>query len=104
VHRACLREIPAPVDQPQLVPFEDIDLVGFEPAEPTASEDLLRLLQEAVTGGFLTGEGGRVIFPTRIADVPAAALAEAEGLRPSSMRKRRERAEAALSEFAMEVA
>ncbi|MDP9426070.1 MAG: hypothetical protein M3P37_08535 [Actinomycetota bacterium] len=45
-----------------------------------------------------------MIFLTRIADVPAAALAEAEGLRPSSMRKRRERAEAALSEFAMEVA
>ncbi len=104
VHRACLREIPGPVDQPQLVPFEDIDLVGFEPAEPTASEDLLRLLQEAVKGGFLSGEGGRVIFLTRIADVPVAALAEAEGLRPPSMRKRRERAEAALSEFAMEVA
>ncbi len=104
VHRACLREIPGPVDQPQLVPFEDIDLVGFEPAEPTASEDLLRLLQEAVKGGFLTDEGGRVIFLTRIADVPAATLAEAEGVRPSSIRKRRERAEAMLSDYAMEVA
>jgi DNA-directed RNA polymerase specialized sigma24 family protein len=104
VHRACLREAPAPAGQPQLVPLKDTDLVGFEPAEPTASEDLLRLLQEAVKGGVLSGEGGRVILLTRIADVPAAALAEAEGLRPSSMRKRRERAEAALSEFAMEVA
>ncbi len=104
VHRACLREAAAPAGQPQLVPFEDVDLVRFEPAEPTASEDLLRLLQEAVTGGFLTREGRRVIFLTRIADVPAAALAEAEGVRPSSIRKRRERAEAMLSDYAMEVA
>ncbi len=103
VHRACLREIPAPADQLQFVRFEDVDLGGFEPAEPTASEDLLTLLQEAVEGGFLTGEGGRVIFLTRIADVPAAVLAEAEGVRPSSIRKRRERAEAMLSDYAMEV-
>ncbi len=104
VYRAGLREAGAPAGQPQLVPLEDVDLVGFEPAEPTASEDLLQLLQEAIKSGFLTGEGGRVIFLTRIADVPAAALAEAEGVRPSSIRKRRERAEVALSEFAMEVA
>ncbi len=104
VHRACLREAAAPSGQPQLVPFEDVDLVGFESAEPTAGEDLLRLLQAAITGGFLTDEGGRMIFLTRIADVPAAALAEAEGVRPSSIRKRRERAEATLGDFAREVA
>jgi hypothetical protein len=104
VHRACLREAGAPAAQPQLVPLEDVDLVGFEPTEPTASEDLLQLLQEAIKSGFLTGEGSRVIFLTRIADVPAAVLAEAEGVRPSSIRKRRERAEAMLSDYAMEVA
>ncbi len=104
VHRASLREAPALAGQPRLVPLEDVDLVGFKPTEPTASEDLLRLLQEAVKGGFLTDEGGRVIFLTRIADVPAATLAEAEGVRPSSIRKRRERAEAMLSDYAMEVA
>jgi hypothetical protein len=45
-----------------------------------------------------------VIILTRIADVPTATLAKADGVRPASIRKRRERAEAALGDFALEVA
>jgi DNA-directed RNA polymerase specialized sigma24 family protein len=104
VYRASLRESTVPAGQPQLVPIEDVELVRPEPAEPTASEHLLRLLEEAISGGRLTGDGGRVIILTRIADVPTATLAKADGVRPSSIRKRRERAEAALGDFAMEVA
>jgi DNA-directed RNA polymerase specialized sigma24 family protein len=104
VYRASMRESAVPAGQPQLVPIEDVELVCPEAAEPTASEHLLRLLAEAISGGRLTGDGGRVIILTRIADVPTATLATADGVRPSSIRKRRERAEAALGDFAMEVA
>jgi DNA-directed RNA polymerase specialized sigma24 family protein len=104
VYRASLRESTVPAGQPQLVPIEDVELVCPEAAEPTASEHLLQLLAEAISGGRLTGDGGRVIILTRIADVPTATLAKADGVRPSSIRKRRERAEAVLGDFAMDVA
>jgi hypothetical protein len=104
VYRASLRESAVPAGQPPFVPIENVDIACPEAAEPTASEHLLRLLAEAISGGRLTGDGGRVIILTRIADVPTATLAKADGVRPSSFRKRRERAEAALGDFAMEVA
>ncbi len=104
VYRASMRESAVPAGKPPLVPIEDVDLARPETVEPTASEQLLRLLAEAISGGRLTGDGGRVIILTRIADVPTATLAKADGVRPASIRKRRERAEAALGDFAMEVA
>jgi hypothetical protein len=104
VYRASLRESAVPTGHPPLLSIEDAELVCPEAAELTASEYLLRILAEAISGGRLTGDGGRVIILTRIADVPTATLAKADGVRPSSIRKRRERAEAALGNFALEVA
>lgn len=104
MYRASLRESAVPTGQPMPLSLEDIHAVSEHEAVPTASDHLVQLLAEAMSDGCLTGEGGRVIFLTRIADVSTAALAEAEGVRPSSIRKRRERAEAVLGDFAMEVA
>ena len=104
MYRASLRESAVPPGQPVPVSLEDLHIVAAHELEPTPSDHLVRLLAEAMSDGCLTGEDGRVIFLTRIADISTAVLAEAEGVRPSSIRKRRERAEAALGDFAMEVA
>ena len=103
-YRAAQRESALRPGQPVPVPLDDAQAVADQVSQPTATDDLVTLLAEAINQGSLTADGGRVIFLTRVADVPTSELAAAEGVRPSSIRKRRERAEAALCDFVMEVA
>ncbi len=103
-YRAAQRESALRPGQPVPVPLDDVHAMAAQVSQPTATDDLVTLLAEAINQRSLTAEGGRVIFLTRVVDVPTAELAAADGVRPSSIRKRRERAEAALADFAMEVA
>lgn len=76
----------------------------LDPAEPypaaeerSGSEELLDLVTGALAdGGISTGEA-RLIVLQRIHDVPTQELAEAEGWRPSTIRRRRRLAEATLA-------
>ncbi len=103
-YRAAQRESALRPGQPVPVSLDDAHDVAEPVSQTTATDDLVTLLAEAINQGSLTAEGGRVIFLTRVADVPTSELAAADGVRPSSIRKRRERAEAALGDFAVEVA
>ncbi len=103
-YRTAQRALDVRPGQLQPVPLKDAHLVAAQVPESTPTDDLVTVLAAAVSHGSLTVEAARVIFLTRVADVPTSELAAAAGVRPSSIRKRRERAEAALGDFAMEVA
>ena len=75
----------------------DVGSTRGEEPEMSATDELLALLDEAVRGELLRLDDARLIVLTRIADVPTADLAVERGCAPQSLRRRRQRAEAALA-------
>lgn len=69
------------------------------PVDTTATEELLGLIATAVRTGKLTREAAEVIVLTRVYDVDIASIADSEGVDPQTLRQRRRRAEARLSEL-----
>jgi hypothetical protein len=69
-----------------------------------AGEELLGLVGEGVRSGAITRRGARLIVLHRIYGLSTAAVAEAEGRDAASVRKYRNRAEAALADVAEAVA
>jgi DNA-directed RNA polymerase specialized sigma24 family protein len=65
--------------------------------ERSAPDELIDLVAEAVRRGRVLPCGARLILLTRVLDVPIDALAEEMGTKPNTLRKRRQRAEAALA-------
>lgn len=75
----------------------DVWPAGADQHEMSAMDELLTLVEEAVRTGRLRIEDARLIVLTRIADVPPADLAVQRGCAPQSLRRRRQRAEAAFA-------
>ena len=69
-----------------------------------AGEELLGLLGEGVRAGAITQRGARLIVLHRIYGLSTAEVAAAEGRDPATVRKYRNRAEAALADVAEAVA
>jgi hypothetical protein len=99
VKQRLLRE--APQQRPAEVPWVELvedGLAGAAAADqPSAAEELLELLDWAVTGGHVSRRDACLIAQTRIADVPIGELGRREGLEAHSMRRRRQRAERRLA-------
>ena len=72
--------------------------------QPAPSEELLGLLDEGVRAGAITRRGARLIALHRIYGVSTAEVAAAEGRDAATVRKHRNRAEAALADVAVAVA
>jgi DNA-directed RNA polymerase specialized sigma24 family protein len=72
--------------------------------DTSSSIELLRLLNKGVGCGRVTRRGARLILLHRVFDVPTRQVASVEGRRDESVRKARERAEAALAAAAPAVA
>lgn len=90
----------------ELVPLDDIDeadLVAEAEEVRVAADELLGVLAAAVAAGWLSAHAARLIATTRVFDVSCAEVAATEGIAPQSVRRRRQRAEAALA-AAMRVA
>lgn len=66
-------------------------------AGPSAADELLDLIDEAVRGGKLRVDDARLIVLSRIADMSTADLAAVRACTPQSLRRHRQRAEAALA-------
>ena len=67
------------------------------PAEGSSTDELVQFVVEAVRLGRLRPCGARLILLTRVLDVPIEELAEESGTKALTLRKRRQRAEAALA-------
>lgn len=72
--------------------------------EPSPSDEVVRLLDEAVDTGHLTERGRRLILLHRIFSVPTRDVASVEGKPPATIRQYRNRAEAAVAQSALAVA
>jgi len=66
-------------------------------AGPSAADELLDLIDEAVRARKLRVDDARLIVLSRIADVPTVDLATIRACTPQSLRRHRQRAEAALA-------
>jgi hypothetical protein len=66
-------------------------------ATPSATDELVDLVGEAVRRGRVSPSGARLILLTRVLDVPIEELAEETGTKALILRKRRVRAQAALA-------
>ena len=75
----------------------DITSQDAEVEPPSATEQLLALIDEAVRMRRLAREDARLIILTRVGDVPIHELAAERGCLPHSLRRRRLRAEHALA-------
>lgn len=91
---------PLPVELVAMDDLDEKDLVAELDDALSGTDELLDLLAEAVRSGRLPTLAASLIAATRILDVECAAVAEAEGVAPQSVRKRRQRAEAVLVEMA----
>jgi len=78
--------------------LEDLD---DRSSEPSAPDELVDLVGEALRLGHVQPAGARVILLTRVIDVPIDDLASEMGLKAPTLRKRRQRAEAALAVMGM---
>lgn len=80
-----------------------VEVAEAEPApqDGSSSIELLRLVSDGVDRGKVTARGARLILLHRILDVPTREVASLEGRRAPSVRKARERAEAALATAAV---
>lgn len=67
-----------------------------QPVEVSATDELLDLVSEAVRLRHLQSDGARIILLTRVLDVSITDLATDTGTKSKTIRKRRDRAEAAL--------
>lgn len=64
--------------------------------DQSPSEELGRLIDEAVAAGIVNACEGQLVYLHRIAGVPTSEIADAKGVRPGTVRKHRRRAELAL--------
>lgn len=84
--------------------FQDIS-GDFSPSDKRApAEELASVLEDAVTNGAIRGRQASLIYRRRVLGVSTDTLAEAEGLRPCTIRKHRREAERALVASARQVA
>ena len=74
-----------------------ISAVAHVPQERSSTDELIDLVAEAVRHGRVSPCGARLILLTRILDVPIEELAEETGTKGLTLRKRRQRAQAALA-------
>lgn len=72
-----------------------------ELSEPSPTDELVGLVAEGVRLGHVGPSGARVILLTRVLDVPIEELAGDTGTKSKTIRKRRDRAEAALARMAV---
>lgn len=79
---------PMPVDEAAVLPSRD---------ERSAVEEVFEILADAMRSGRLSEEDAQLIVERRVLDTPTAVTAARDGRRPSTIRKRRERAEARLA-------
>ena len=89
----------------ELVPLDDLDEADLvaEAEDCCVAAELLGVLAAAVAAGWLPAHAANLIATTRVFDVSCAEVAATEGIAPQSVRRRRQRAEAALA-AAMRVA
>jgi DNA-directed RNA polymerase specialized sigma24 family protein len=101
--RRRLKEITADAVLGMRAPMPDTPAVdvGFE---PSPSDEVIRLVTEAVKTGRVTERGGRLILLHRVFGVSTREVAAAEGKPTSTVRQYRNRAEASVAEMALAVA
>jgi hypothetical protein len=75
-----------------------------QPVDPSAGQLLGDLLTSAVQEKRLSSDDARLIYLTRVAGSSAIGIARDRGCAPSSIRRRRRRAERVLVNAAQEVA
>lgn len=89
----------------RLAPLEPIteEMADELPAMtgPSATEELVDLVTEAVRRGRLPRPGARLVLLTRVADVSAEELAAESGTKAQTVRQLRRRAEATLAAAAV---
>lgn len=78
-----------------------LETVTRELSEPSPTDELVDLVAEGVRLGHVAPSGARVILLTRVLDVPIEELAGDTGAKSKTIRKRRDRAEAALARMAV---
>lgn len=84
----------------ELVPLDEVDeadLVAEVAQGHAGAGELLGVLADAVGSGWFPARSARLIAATRVLDVSCAEVAAAEGVAVQSVRRRRQRAEAALA-------
>jgi DNA-directed RNA polymerase specialized sigma24 family protein len=69
----------------------------WDPQDRSATDELVDLVGEAVRLGRVGSAGAGLILLTRVMDIPIDELADESETKPSTIRKRRQRAEAALA-------
>ena len=77
-------------------PFTESLMSTAASAGRSSTDELVALVAEGVRLGHVRPCGARLILLTRVLDVPIEALAEETGTKALTLRKRRQRAEAAL--------
>lgn len=82
----------------ETVALEEASVASTPVAEDCTAE-LLALVASAVKAGKLTREAAEIIVMTRVYDQDIATIADAEGIDPQTLRQRRRRAEARLTEL-----
>jgi hypothetical protein len=80
---------------------DDLAPLLSESPGPSATEELLALVEEAVRAHLIKTDDARLIVLTRVADVPVNTIADARGCLAQSLRQRRLRAEASLAGAAL---
>ena len=90
VSRRLCKRGPVEIPTAEVLPLASV--------ERTPAERLVLLVCEAVRSSRIKPADARIILLNRVLDVPADALAEENGCLPHSLRRRRLRAEANLSE------
>lgn len=104
LHRAAYRELAVPPGQPHPLRLDGTVLWALPAAPPSPCDELAMLLDDALDAGYLSPDDEQLIYLTRLEGIPAHQLAAAHGIPASTLRKRRERAEAALAQYATDAA
>lgn len=78
-----------------------VERVAHQQTEQSPTDELVGLVAEAVRLSQVPPSGARVILLTRVLDVPIEELAGDTGAKSKTIRKRRDRAEAALARMAV---
>jgi hypothetical protein len=101
LHRARARELTAERKLGRRVAEDSPEMELLQENPASAQVELAELVAEAVAGGRLTRPEANLIVRHRLLDVPAGRVAEDSGLRPSTVRAHRRRAEAQLRRVAL---
>lgn len=92
-----LREVALEAALGEPAAFEEAQGCDAMAPDPSASEELLAVVSQAVGDGTISRRGARLIVLQRILGVRTADIARAEGNRPGTVRKHRLKAELALA-------